>query len=356
MASMQQECAPTACPWVQTPLIESAALSQAAGCRIFLKLENLQPSGSFKSRGIGNYCQLMAKPAPQETHFYASSGGNAGLACVVAAKSLNHKATVVVPTTTKPIMIAKIMAAGADNVIQHGNSVGEADTYLKSEILPHAKNAVYVPPYDHPYIWQGHSSLIHELTHQTTTPPDAIICSVGGGGLLTGLIQGSDQAGANWSSVPILAVETQGAHALSASLKAQKLVTLPKITSLAASLGASTVAEKAFEYAQRPNVRSIVLSDAEACMGCWRLADDSLMLVEPACGVNVALCYDGRLGKALGKKITPETRVVIVLCGGSNVTLDMLEKWRKEYGHIEKGLPVNGEVPSSWTGPALARL
>ncbi|RDI80021.1 hypothetical protein Vi05172_g9990 [Venturia inaequalis] len=355
MTSTQQEPAPAACPWVQTPLIESAALSQAAGCRIFLKLENLQPSGSFKSRGIGNYCQLMAKPAPQETHFYASSGGNAGLACVVAAKSLGHKATVVVPTTTKPMMIAKIMAAGADNVLQHGNSVGEADTHLRSAVLPHVKNAVYVPPYDHPYIWQGHSSLIHELTHQIPNPPDALICSVGGGGLFAGLIEGLDKV--NWGTTPILAVETEGAHALSASLRSKKLVTLDKITSLAGSLGASTVAEKAFEYAQRPNIRSVVLSDAEACMGCWRLADDSLMLVEPACGVNVALCYDGRLEKALGRKITPEMKVVIVLCGGSNVTLDMLEKWRKEYGYIEeKKGPANGEVPSSWTGPALARL
>lgn len=132
--------------------------------RIFLKLENLQPSGSFKSRGIGNYCQLMANPAPQETHFYASSGGNAGLACVVAAKALGHKATVVVPTTTKPMMIAKIMAAGADNVIQHGNSVGEADTYLKNEIMPHAKNGVYTPPYDHP---------VNPLLPPTYTPQKA---------------------------------------------------------------------------------------------------------------------------------------------------------------------------------------
>lgn len=92
----------------------------------------------------------MAHPSPQETHFYASSGGNAGLACVVAAKSLGHKATVVVPTTTKPMMIAKIMAAGADNVIQHGNSVGEADAYLKKAVLPRHENGVYCPPYDHP--------------------------------------------------------------------------------------------------------------------------------------------------------------------------------------------------------------
>lgn len=83
------------------------------------------------------------------------------------------------------------------------------------------------------------------------------------------------------------------------------------------------------------------------------------MLVEPACGVNIALCYDGRLEKALGRKITKEMKVVIVLCGGSNVTLDMLDGWRREYGDVVKtgGPAVDGEaVPSSWTAPAVARL
>jgi L-serine/L-threonine ammonia-lyase len=185
--------------------------------------------------------------------------------------------------------------------------------------------------------------------------PDAIVCSVGGGGLFAGIVQGLDQVG--WSNIPVLAVETKGADALNTSLECGKMVTLDAITSIASSLGASRVAEKAFEYGLRSNVRSVVLSDAEAAMGCWRLADDSLMLVEPACGVNVALCYEGRLQQALGRKLTPETKIVIVLCGGSNVTLDMLQGWKQEYGHIEKAFHTNAEVvPSSWSVPAVSHL
>jgi L-serine/L-threonine ammonia-lyase len=191
------------------------------------------------------------------------------------------------------------------------------------------------------------------ITDGSSSPPDAIICSVGGGGLFAGIIQGLDQIG--WGHVPVLAVETRGADSLNTSLESGKMVTLDQITSIASSLGASRVAEKAFEYGLRSNVRSVVLSDAEAAMGCWRLADDSLMLVEPACGVNVALCYEGRLQQALGGKLTPESKVVIVLCGGSNVTLDMLREWKKEYGYIEKSIHTNGEVvPSSWTAPAVS--
>jgi L-serine/L-threonine ammonia-lyase len=261
--------------------------------------------------------------------------------------------------TTKPLMIAKIKAAGASEVIQHGASWKEADTYLREVILKGDKNGVYVPPFDHPDIWEGHSKLVAEIKQQlsnhhasssilndvSNSKPDAIVCSVGGGGLFAGVMQGLDQVG--WADIPVLALETKGAESLNAALLADSLVTLPGITSLATSLGATRVAEKAFEYARRPNVRSVVLSDAEATMGCWRLADDERMLVEPACGVNVALCYEHRLEKALGKQLTAESKVVIVLCGGSNVTVDMLAEWRKEYGYIEKKISRNGVVPSS---------
>lgn len=339
--------------------------------RIFLKLENLQPSGSFKSRGIGHFLQTHLRNSPKstsadgnKTHFYSSSGGNAGLACVVAARQLNHPATVVVPLSTNPMMMAKIKAAGASEVIQHGASWKDADTYLREVVLKNDPKGVYVPPFDHPDIWEGHSSIVEEMYAQLGNSdkinsvvngfreekPDAIVCSVGGGGLLCGVMQGLEIVG--WEDVPVLALETKGADSLSSSLKAGELVTLPGITSLATTLGATRVAERAFELARKPNVRSVVLSDSEAAMGCWRLADDQRVMVEMACGVNVALCYEGRLEQALGKKLSKESKVVIVLCGGSNVTLDMLADWRKQFGEVENALDKSMEVPSSQTAPA----
>lgn len=295
-----------------------------------------------------------------DTHFYSSSGGNAGLACVVAAKELGRPATVVVPLSTKPMMIAKLKAAGAHEVIQHGASWRDADTYLRDVILKKDKNGIYVPPFDHPDIWTGHATIVEEVHRQlsgygsTATTngfnppkPDAIICSVGGGGLFAGVMQGLEYVG--WTDVPVIALETKGADSLNASLKAGELVTLPGITSLATSLGATRVAEQAFKLGQRSNVRSVVLTDAEAAMGCWRLADDLRILVELACGVNVALGYQGRerLEEILSKQLNEDSKVVIVLCGGSNVTVEMLAEWRKKFGEIENGLPKSLEVPSS---------
>ena len=317
--------------------------------RIHLKLELLQPSGSFKSRGIGQYL-LAHLPANPNAHFYSSSGGNAGLACVYAARSLGRPASVVVPLSTKPLMITKLHAAGATEVIQMGQSWAEADAYLREELLVKDPTGVYVPPFDHPEIWAGHSTVIDEIyTQLEGKAPDAIICSCGGGGLFNGVMEGLDRAA--WSSVPVLVMETAGAESLYASVQAGELVTLPGITSQATSLGARRVSAKSFEYAQRENVKCVVLDDAEAAMGCYRLADDERLMVELACGVNVALCYDGRLERALGRKLSPDANVVIILCGGSNVTVNMMAEWRKEFGYIEKMIPKHDGVPSDVVAP-----
>ncbi|KAL5372484.1 hypothetical protein DPSP01_013469 [Paraphaeosphaeria sporulosa] len=327
-------------PWVETPLRESYALSQAAGCRIFLKLETLQPSGSFKSRGIGHYLVKRVEELPahiNNPHIFCSSGGNAGLAAVHASRTLGVACTVVVPLTVKQLMVTKIKAAGAYEVLQHGDAWADADKYMREELMPQAgEAAIYAPPFDHPDIWAGNSSIMYEIaTQMPDSPADAIICSVGGGGLLNGIAMALDDLRLS-DSTTVVGVETAGAESLAAAVRAGQLVTLPRITSQATSLGCARVTQLTLDTAQRQNFKGVVLPDAEAAMGCWRLADDERIMVELACGVNVALCYDGRLEKALGRKVRPDEKIVIVLCGGSNVTVNMLSEWRKEYAYLEE--------------------
>jgi len=263
------------------------------------------------------------------------------------------------------MMIAKLKAAGATEVIQQGESWKYADQYLREEVLGKLNKeddieGVYVPPFDHPTVWAGVATMIEEVERQlpddsdyNDNKPDAVICSVGGGGLFCGVVEGLDRVG--WSDVKVLAMETEGAESLGKSLEKGELVTLPGITSIATSLGAVRVAEQAFKHGQRSNVKSVVLSDAEAAMGSWRLADDERVLVEPACGVSVAPCYGGRLKKLI-PGLSKESKVVVVVCGGSQVTVEMVAHWREKYGEMVKGDDVDGEnkgeVPSSHTLPA----
>lgn len=241
-------------------------------------------------------------------------------------------------------MVAMIKTAGATEVIQHGESWAEADQFLRDEVLAKDEHGIYVPPFDHTDVWDGAATIIEEIDER----PDAVVCSVGGGGLFCGLQLGLERRG--WGDVSLLALETEGADSLATSLKQGELVTLKEISSIAKTLGAKRVARRTFELAQRRNVTSVVLSDAEAAMGCWRLADDERLIVEPACGVNVALCYDGRLKKLL-PHLTENSKVVVVVCGGSGVRLDDLCRLRKEYGEVERLMTNDEDVPSTHSAP-----
>ncbi|KAF2026471.1 tryptophan synthase beta subunit-like PLP-dependent enzyme [Setomelanomma holmii] len=339
MAHMNGEWHALPRPWRKTPLIHSRILTKHAGCQIYLKLETLQPSGSFKSRGIGNFLltHLQNSPSNTKPHFYSSSGGNAGLACVHAAVTLGCPSTIMVPLSTSAYMISKLRAAGASDVIQYGESWYEADSHLRQDVIPAAKHkgedAVYVPPFDAQEIWDGHATLAGEVLEQMKDDgtgdagPDVLVCSVGGGGLFCGIMQGLDSAGR--ANTRVLAVETKGADSFALSLRERELSTLPRITSIATTLGSRTVAAKAFEYGMRDNVTSVVLSDDEAIEACVRFADDERTMVEPACGVSLALCYNGGL-KRVVPGLKEQSKVVLVVCGGSGVNVEMLHKWASQ--------------------------
>jgi L-serine/L-threonine ammonia-lyase len=306
---------------------------------IFLKLENLQPSGSFKSRGVGNMMHRAMLSNPQgSVHFYCSSGGNAGLACATAAITLGQACTIVVPMSTSEHMMAKLRLLGAE-VIQVGEHWQAADTHLREHLLARDPIGVYVPPFDHPHIWEGASKIVTELVPQMKpfgVEPDGIVCNCGGGGLLNGIMDGVEEA-KSWAKKPqVLAVETVGAESLNASIKAGKLVTLPKITSIATSLGAPTVSERTWEWSKAEHFTSIVVTDAEAVMGSVKLVNDARILVEVACGATVAPVYNGDLKRWLGDGLTDEEwskkNVVLIVCGGSNITLEILREYQEKYG------------------------
>jgi L-serine/L-threonine ammonia-lyase len=137
----------------------------------------------------------------------------------------------------------------------------------------------------------------------------------------------------------VLAMETVGAESLYASVQAGELVTLPGITSIATSLGARRVSEKTWEWAKRVGEEGMVsatVTDREAAMACVRFLDDARILIEVACGASVAPVYNGDLRRYLGKGLTDEewaTRnVVLVVCGGSNTSLEILDKYKATYG------------------------
>ncbi|MGL3607682.1 pyridoxal-phosphate dependent enzyme [Rhizobium sp. G187] len=302
---------------IETPLLRTSATYSKSGLPLWLKLDALQPSGSFKLRGVGLLCQHeVAKGARQ---IFCASGGNAGIAAAFAGRSLGVKVTIVVPETTSSEVRARIAATGAE-VLVHGTVFDEANAHAVS--LAAAQNAAYVHPYDHPLLWQGHATLIDEVV-RAGAEFDCVVTSVGGGGLLAGIVEGLQRNGL--STIPVIAVETEGAASLNAAIAAKARVTLPAITSIANSLGARQVARHVFDLVDQHPIESVTVTDAEAVRACLKFADAHRVLVEPACGAALAVA-DVHAG-LLSRFKAP----LIEVCGGIGVSLAMLENWRAQY-------------------------
>ncbi len=296
---------------LETPCFESPALS-SAGRRVFLKLDALQPPGSFKIRGIGFACQEYARRGI--TRFVSSSGGNAGIAVAYAGRQLSVPVVVVVPETTTERAKALIRQQGAD-VVVHGSSWQEANDLALSMV--EATDA-FLHPFDDPLIWRGHASLVDEVV-TAGVAADAVVLAVGGGGLLCGVVEGLRANGLE--DVPVVAVETRGADSLSRSIAAGSRVELPAITSIATSLGARRVCEQAFELATDHPLRSVVVSDRAAVSACMRFLDDHRLVVEPACGAALAPVYEQ------APELDDYETLLVVVCGGATATLEQLEVW-----------------------------
>ena len=300
---------------IETPLFESRSLSSAAGREVWLKLEAVQPPGSFKIRGIGLACQEYVRRGARR--LISSSGGNAGIAVAYAGRHLSVPVVVVVPQTTTEQAKALIRQEGAE-VAVHGCNWHEANTLALSMV---GESDAFLHPFDDPLLWSGHASLMDEVA-RSGMKPDAVVLAVGGGGLLSGIIAGLHRNG--WADVPVIAVETAGADALAQSLKAGYRVKLAAVTSIATSLAAPQICEQAFNWTSRHSVRSVVVSDQAAIAACLRFLVDHRIVVEPACGASLAVCY----GSAV--EIAAFRSVLVVVCGGAGTSVERLQELSNE--------------------------
>jgi L-serine/L-threonine ammonia-lyase len=228
--------------------------------------------------------------------------------------------TVVVPTTTGIRMQRLIADTGAE--VQVRGSVWDEAHEAALRVARSTGGAV-LHPFDHPDIWEGHASLISEVSAAGVVP-SSVVVAVGGGGLLCGILQGMIREG--WTDTQVLAVETSGAASFAAAQKAGQPVDLAGITSVALTLGARRVCERVVELSKSFDVRSVVVSDAAAVEACSRFLDHHRTLVEPSCGAALSTIYDRH--PLVSSTIGP---VLVVVCGGAAVTPKQLDHWLVEY-------------------------
>ena len=284
----------------QTPLIKPH-LPNLEG-EVWFKFENKQSTGSFKVRGMS---KLVAHYLQQgSSHFIASSGGNAGYSLAYVCREAGVSATIIVPNSTSEKMQAKIRNLGAE-VLAVGSVWDEAHEHALA--LAASTDAVYVHPFDHPLLWEGHASIIDECA-SAMLEPDVVVVAVGGGGLFCGVCEGMQRN--NWHRARILACETTGAASFHAALSAGHVVTLDQIDTIAKTLGAKAVASKTLDWANKISVRSLLFSDGEAVEACRTFYTDFGEVVEPSCGAALAPVYQ------VHSELVSAQRILVVVCGG----------------------------------------
>ena len=297
---------------INTPLQKSAVLSSAEQ-NIWLKLEALQPSGSFKNRGVGVACQHYVTLGA--TRLISSSGGNAGIATAYCGQKLDVRVHVVVPQNAPQTAIDAIQKFGAQVEI-HGSTWQEAHQRALSYV---DEQSYLIHPFDDPLLWPGHATLVDEVVEAGITP-DAVMLSVGGGGLLCGIAMGLERH--DLAGIPIIAVETTGAASLNGAILAGKPVMLDEISTIANTLGAKQVCQQAFNVTQQHDVISHLVSDGDALNACCRFLDDHRILVEPACGATLAAAYDSL------ECLQNKENILVVVCGGMGVSMQQMADWQ----------------------------
>jgi threonine dehydratase len=286
-----------------TPVVEvTGANFGLSPFALLLKLEQLQYSGSFKTRGA--FANLLLRDVP-EAGVVAASGGNHGAAVAYAAMRLGIRAKIFVPTVSSPTKIERIRAYGADLVV-----VGEryADALAASEAWVAQFGALPVHAFDHVETVLGQGTLGTELAAQA--PLDTVLAGVGGGGLIGGL--------AAWyaGTARVIGVEPVGAPTLTEALKAGRPVDAETDSIAADSLAPRRVGELMFPIAQAYLDRVVLVSDDAIRQAQEALWAALRLVAEPGGVAALAALLAGGYVPALGE------RVGVIISGGNTTAVD----------------------------------
>jgi L-serine/L-threonine ammonia-lyase len=307
--------------FVKTPLRELTRVNQKSGKHFWVKLESYQPDGSFKIRGVSLLCEQLKAQGIRK--IISPSGGNAGHAAAYCASKLGMEATIVVPDTASSYMAEVIRREGA-TVLTRGHIFDDANAYAM-EMAEKDPEAFFMHPFDHPVLWEGHSTIVDEICEQMDgKKPDAIVLSVGGGGLFNGVAQGLDRNG--WQDVTMIGVEVEGAPKFRRALEAGHPVRLEHIDTLANTLAGRYISEKTMEYAANHRVISHLVSDRSAVHAVLEFTDDFRILTELACGAPMSVAYE------LPDIIQPFENIVVIACGGAGMSFDLLAHYKQLFG------------------------
>ena len=292
---------------IRTPLVKSGWLSSVTGADVYLKLESLQITNSFKLRGAWNAARaLLERLSPGESPpgLVTASAGNHGRALAYVAEQLGLRVTVFTPRGAPRTKLDAIGRHGAD-------LRAVADTYEDSEKLAKqhaaATGTLYLSPYSHPDLLAGIGTIGLEILEDLPSV-DAIVVPVGGGGLIAGVAAVVREVS---PGVEMIGVEAEASHPFTSSLAAGHIVEVDVGDTLADGLAGNMDPETiTFDLVRRLVDRIVLAGEREIAQGIRGLLARERLVAEGAGAVGVGAALGGRLDLA-GR------RAVILVTGGN---------------------------------------
>ena len=292
----------------ETPLLKLPGSALGLACdQVWLKLEQMQTSGSFKARGM--LARLLSQPIP-DSGVIVASGGNAGIATAAAARLLGVPCEVFVPTISSPAKQARLKALGAT---LHVTGAAYSEALAACLARQTETGALLTHAYDQVEVILGAGTLAAEIDRQAGAAPDSVLVSVGGGGLISGI--------ASWyadADTRVIALEPELAPTLHAARSAGEPVDVSVSGIAADALGAKRIGSLAWPITQAHVNTTALVSDAAIRDAQHRLWKTLQIAVEPAAALGLAALQTGIYRPAKHEK------VCVVLCG-ANLDLASLQ-------------------------------
>ena len=295
----------------ETPLDRSPFFSELTGANVFLKLENLQFTGSFKLRGAFNKL-LSLTPKQRAAGCVAASSGNHGAAVAFAMSKLDTKGVIFVPEGTSTTKVEAIKRAGGD-VRFFGTDGLDTETHAREYAVENGM--CYLSPYNDEDVVAGQGTCGVEIAKQLPQV-DAIFIAVGGGGLISGV--GSFLKSVN-PTMSVIACQPAASAVMTESVKAGEILELPSQPTLSDGTAGGIEADAiTFDLCRAVTDDYVVVSEDQIAEAMRQFIDAHHMLPEGAAGVALAglrLRADSYKGK----------NVVVIICGG-NISRETLKE------------------------------
>ncbi|MAX66879.1 MAG: threonine ammonia-lyase [Halobacteriovoraceae bacterium] len=298
----------------KTPLIKNEWLSKKYGCEVYLKLENLQPVGSFKLRGATNMIANLSEEE-RKRGVVAVSAGNHAQGVAWAASKFGIEATIIMPKPSPLVKIMNTEALGA-KVILEGENVDESFEFAK-EYLKKNKQ-VYVHPFNQEDVIYGQGTIGFELKEQIDDI-DYIFGSIGGGGLMSGL---GTVVKKIFPNCCVVGSQSTGAASMIKSLQQGKLIESETLETFADGIKVRKPEFKMYEILDKVIDEAVHVDDDKVAMAVLQLIEQARVIAEGAGAINLAALnelYERSPRRFKNKK------VVLVICGG-NIDINLIDR------------------------------